>query len=259
MNHSGALAQDDGCVWPPLDCRAPQDLCQLAIIYSGNGLGDLPALSSWSMVCLKCVRGLPCSELQPISSSASASSLSDIVRLHGVATDHEHDRNCRSRRLGCTDLMGFFKSVPREIEEAAIVDGCTVQPAILTVIIFAFTLTMQEFVYALTFISSSEEKPRHLGGRDRPHSRRHLLLGRTDGRGADRECPGGNRVQSFPRPLHQRHHGRRRQITEAMMFRARHLWSAALLCSSLTRWFPPDKKSHTSEPSQPSLRRTGSL
>src|SRR5215831_2745496 len=62
----------------------------------------------------------------------------------------------------CTWLfMGFFKSVPREIEEAAIVDGCTVVgafvktilplslPGILTVIIFAFTLTMQEFVYAL--------------------------------------------------------------------------------------------------------------
>jgi multiple sugar transport system permease protein len=72
-------------------------------------------------------------------------------------------------------LMGFFKSVPREIEEAAIVDGCTVLgafvktvlplsvPGILTVVIFAFTLTMQEFVYALTFISSSDEKPVTLG------------------------------------------------------------------------------------------------
>jgi multiple sugar transport system permease protein len=72
-------------------------------------------------------------------------------------------------------LMGFFKSIPREIEEAAIVDGCTVPgafvktvlplsvPAILTVVIFAFTLTMQEFVYALTFISTSHEKPVTLG------------------------------------------------------------------------------------------------
>src|SRR5262245_48897961 len=72
-------------------------------------------------------------------------------------------------------LMGFFKSVPREFEEAAIVDGCTPigafvktvlplsVPAILTVIIFTFTLTMQEFVYALTFISSSDEKPVTLG------------------------------------------------------------------------------------------------
>jgi multiple sugar transport system permease protein len=72
-------------------------------------------------------------------------------------------------------LMGFFKSIPREIDEAAIVDGCTMVgafvktilplslPAILTVIIFAFTLTMQEFVYALTFISSSDQKPITLG------------------------------------------------------------------------------------------------
>jgi multiple sugar transport system permease protein len=72
-------------------------------------------------------------------------------------------------------LMGFFKSVPREIEEAAIVDGCTLVgaffktvlpvsvPAILTVVIFSFTLAMQEFVYALTFISSSDQKPVTLG------------------------------------------------------------------------------------------------
>ena len=36
-------------------------------------------------------------------------------------------------------------------------------PGILTVVIFAFTLTMQEFVYALTFISSSDQKPVTLG------------------------------------------------------------------------------------------------
>jgi multiple sugar transport system permease protein len=72
-------------------------------------------------------------------------------------------------------LMGFFKSIPREIDEAAIIDGCTMPgafvktilplslPAILTVVIFAFTLTMQEFVYALTFISSSDQKPVTLG------------------------------------------------------------------------------------------------
>jgi multiple sugar transport system permease protein len=72
-------------------------------------------------------------------------------------------------------LMGFFKAVPREIEEAAIVDGCSVfgafikmviplsVPAILTVVIFTFTLTLQEFVYALTFISSSSQKTITLG------------------------------------------------------------------------------------------------
>ena len=72
-------------------------------------------------------------------------------------------------------LMGFFKSLPPEIEEAAIVDGCSLAgaffkmalplsvPGILTAVIFSFTLTLQEFVYALTFISSSAQKPITLG------------------------------------------------------------------------------------------------
>ena len=72
-------------------------------------------------------------------------------------------------------LMGFFRAVPREVEEAAIVDGCSLfgafvkmvlplsLPAILTVIIFTFTLSWQEFVYALTFISASDQKPITLG------------------------------------------------------------------------------------------------
>ena len=76
----------------------------------------------------------------------------------------------------CTRLlMGFFKTMPVEIEEAAIVDGCSrlgafvkmvipvSLPAILTTVIFTFTLTLQEFVYALTFISSTAEKPVTLG------------------------------------------------------------------------------------------------
>ena len=62
-------------------------------------------------------------------------------------------------------LMGFFKSIPRELEDAAMVDGLTrfgafvklVIPisvsGILTVVIFSFTLVTQEFVYALTFIA----------------------------------------------------------------------------------------------------------
>ncbi len=72
-------------------------------------------------------------------------------------------------------LMGFFKSIPHELEEAAMVDGCTrlgalrriVLPisvaGLLTVVIFAFTLSMQEFVYALTFISPSAAKTVGIG------------------------------------------------------------------------------------------------
>lgn len=66
-------------------------------------------------------------------------------------------------------LMGFFKTIPRDIEEAAMIDGLSrfqaflkvVVPlssaGILTVVIFSFTLVMQEFVYALTFITSSSQ------------------------------------------------------------------------------------------------------
>ncbi len=66
-------------------------------------------------------------------------------------------------------LMGFFKSLPREVEESAMVDGCSrvgaitrvvlplAVPGLLTVVIFAMTLVIQEFVYSLTFISSVEK------------------------------------------------------------------------------------------------------
>jgi multiple sugar transport system permease protein len=66
-------------------------------------------------------------------------------------------------------LMGFFKSLPREIEESAMVDGCSrigairrmvlplSIPGLLTVVIFALTLVFQEFVYSLTFISSVKQ------------------------------------------------------------------------------------------------------
>lgn len=72
-------------------------------------------------------------------------------------------------------LMGFFKSIPRELEEAARVDGCSRLGAfvrlivpisvsgILTTIIFTFTLVIQEFVYALTFISIAEQQTVSVG------------------------------------------------------------------------------------------------
>ena len=65
-------------------------------------------------------------------------------------------------------LMGFFKTLPKEVEESAMVDGYSrlnairrvvlplAMPGLLTIVIFALTLTIQEFVYSLTFISSVE-------------------------------------------------------------------------------------------------------
>ena len=64
-------------------------------------------------------------------------------------------------------LMGFFKAIPRDLEEAAMIDGHSrfgafvkvVIPislaGILTAVIFTLTLVMQEFVYALTFITAA--------------------------------------------------------------------------------------------------------
>jgi multiple sugar transport system permease protein len=66
-------------------------------------------------------------------------------------------------------LMGYFRTVPKEIEECAMVDGATrlqaliriilpiAIPGLVCAILFAFTLSWNEFIYALTFTSSSEE------------------------------------------------------------------------------------------------------
>jgi multiple sugar transport system permease protein len=71
----------------------------------------------------------------------------------------------------CTWLMmGYFKTIPRELEECARIDGATrfgamvriifpvAVPGILSAGIFAFTLSWNEFIYALVFLSSVEQK-----------------------------------------------------------------------------------------------------
>jgi multiple sugar transport system permease protein len=67
-------------------------------------------------------------------------------------------------------LIGYFKAIPYELEECAVIDGASrlqilvrivlplAVPGLISAGIFAFTLSWNEFVYALTFIDSSEEK-----------------------------------------------------------------------------------------------------
>jgi multiple sugar transport system permease protein len=67
-------------------------------------------------------------------------------------------------------LMGYFRSIPYELEECALIDGANrwqiltkivlplAVPGLISAGIFAFTLSWNEFIYALTFISSSEVK-----------------------------------------------------------------------------------------------------
>ena len=72
-------------------------------------------------------------------------------------------------------LMGYFRSIPMELEECALIDGANrwqilvkiilplAVPGLISAGIFAFTLSWNEFIYALTFISSSEVKTLPVG------------------------------------------------------------------------------------------------
>ncbi len=72
-------------------------------------------------------------------------------------------------------LMGYFRTIPREIEECALVDGASRMqtlarialpmaiPGIVCVVLFGFTLTWNEFIYALTFVSQSTNKTAIVG------------------------------------------------------------------------------------------------
>jgi multiple sugar transport system permease protein len=67
-------------------------------------------------------------------------------------------------------LMGYFKAIPYELEECALIDGASrwqiltriivplAVPGLISAFIFCFTLCWNEFIYALTFISSTENK-----------------------------------------------------------------------------------------------------
>src|SRR5690349_19336049 len=67
-------------------------------------------------------------------------------------------------------LMGYFKTIPYELEECALIDGASrwqilirivlplAVPGLISAFIFCFTLCWNEFIYALTFISSTQYK-----------------------------------------------------------------------------------------------------
>jgi ABC-type glycerol-3-phosphate transport system permease component len=72
-------------------------------------------------------------------------------------------------------MIGYFRNVPSELEDAALIDGCSrVQalarimvpialPALAVVALFAFTLSWNEFLYALVFIGSDSQKTLTVG------------------------------------------------------------------------------------------------
>lgn len=64
-------------------------------------------------------------------------------------------------------LLGFFKSIPRDLEDAAMTDGCSrwqafrrvslplAMPGIATCVVFAFALSLSDYIYAASFVSST--------------------------------------------------------------------------------------------------------
>jgi multiple sugar transport system permease protein len=72
-------------------------------------------------------------------------------------------------------LMGYFRTIPKEIEECALIDGCNriqalvrivlpmAVPGIICAILFGFTISWNEFLYSLVFISSSTAKTMTVG------------------------------------------------------------------------------------------------
>ena len=72
-------------------------------------------------------------------------------------------------------LMSFFKSIPKDIEEQALIDGCSrigaffrvllplAGPGIISVVVFAFTLVANDYIYALAFIQDSAKKTIGIG------------------------------------------------------------------------------------------------
>lgn len=72
-------------------------------------------------------------------------------------------------------MNGYFGTIPKELEEAALIDGCgrvqsmlritlpVAMPGVATIIIYAFIVAWNEFMFALTFISDTEKRPLTVG------------------------------------------------------------------------------------------------
>ncbi len=121
-------------------------------------------------------------------------------------------------------LMGYFRSIPFELEECALIDGASrlqilvkivlplAVPGLISAGIFAFTLSWNEFIYALDLhlIERSQDRA---GRRDhRTGRRRRLPLGLADGRRAVRLAAGRDPVFILRRALRLRHDRRRQGV-----------------------------------------------
>lgn len=77
--------------------------------------------------------------------------------------------------IGVWLMMGFFRTLPKELEESAMIDGCSkweifvkiylplVRPGLVAVLLYSFILSWNDYQYALVFTSSIEAKTIQLG------------------------------------------------------------------------------------------------
>ena len=111
--------------------------------------------------------------------------------------------------FACWLLMGYYRSIPEELEEAAMIDGCNrfqawyrivlplILPALMAVALFAVTNAWNEFLFAFVFIQSNDATtlPVGVGRLDRG---RRLRLGPDHGRRADHVHPGDRLLRPDP-------------------------------------------------------------
>ena len=116
-------------------------------------------------------------------------------------------------------LMGFFKTIPQELEDAALVDGCSRLRALAQDRLPDLPAgdpdgrdlrvrALRERVHLRVHVHVVDVGAHALGGRsERADPRRRLLLAIADGRGSDSEYPARAALQLVPRSFHQGIHG----------------------------------------------------
>ena len=125
-------------------------------------------------------------------------------------------------------LMGYFQTIPKELEECARIDGATriqamvwiilplAVPGILSAGIFAFTLSWNEFLYALVFIHSPENKTIPVGVTSELIKGDVFFSGALIGRGAARLGAGRDRLLLLRRVLRVRDDGRGQRLSRSI-------------------------------------------
>ena len=120
--------------------------------------------------------------------------------------------------------MGYFRTVPKEVEECAMVDGATriqalwrivlpiAVPGLVCAALFAFTLSWNEFIYALTFTSSSDQITASVGVTSELIRGDIYFWGSADGRRRARLGADRHPLRLLPRLLRLGTHRRRGEV-----------------------------------------------